>query len=218
MVRLTDEIDHIIPLAFGGSDTEDNIQGLCAECHRDKSSTEGASAHAAAFHPQWLKPSAIPVTIVCGPPASGKTTYVKANAAPGDTIIDLDAIMVEIDPGFSQWSAISKTLVQSAIRKRNSMLSALSRSAHGRAWFIVSAPSQQERDWWSKKLNGTVILLNPGMEECIRRARARGTERAVQGIEAWERNSTLPWQAKAPAIKGNDASGKPKDPAHPWNR
>ena len=30
------ELDHIIPLHKGGSDDEDNWQGLCVECHKVK--------------------------------------------------------------------------------------------------------------------------------------------------------------------------------------
>ena len=40
--------DHIIPLAEGGQDTADNIQGLCEECHNKKTAAEskrGASNH-----------------------------------------------------------------------------------------------------------------------------------------------------------------------------
>ena len=32
--------DHIIPLAEGGTDTTDNEQGLCDDCHREKSLAE----------------------------------------------------------------------------------------------------------------------------------------------------------------------------------
>jgi len=32
--------DHIIALANGGSDTEDNLQSLCAECHRVKTAKD----------------------------------------------------------------------------------------------------------------------------------------------------------------------------------
>ena len=31
--------------------------------------------------------------VVCGPPASGKTTYVKQHMIPGDIVVDLDAII-----------------------------------------------------------------------------------------------------------------------------
>lgn len=34
------EIDHILPLGDGGTDTEDNLQILCKPCHRTKTITE----------------------------------------------------------------------------------------------------------------------------------------------------------------------------------
>ena len=36
----TDEIDHVVPLSRGGTDDDDNVQGLCAACHRAKSAGE----------------------------------------------------------------------------------------------------------------------------------------------------------------------------------
>lgn len=30
------DLDHILPLFKGGTDDQDNLQGLCAECHKDK--------------------------------------------------------------------------------------------------------------------------------------------------------------------------------------
>ena len=34
-VRLADVVDHIVPLAHGGPDTDDNTRNLCNECHAD---------------------------------------------------------------------------------------------------------------------------------------------------------------------------------------
>lgn len=34
------ERDHVIPLAEGGVDDDSNVQGLCAECHAEKSARE----------------------------------------------------------------------------------------------------------------------------------------------------------------------------------
>jgi 5-methylcytosine-specific restriction protein A len=39
-VREAKELDHIIPLFKGGSDDDDNLQGLCVECHRKKSAAD----------------------------------------------------------------------------------------------------------------------------------------------------------------------------------
>lgn len=41
-VTLATQRDHITPLAEGGTDTDDNVQGLCADCHEAKSKTEAA--------------------------------------------------------------------------------------------------------------------------------------------------------------------------------
>ena len=34
LVRAATVVDHIIPLALGGSDRDDNVRSLCADCHR----------------------------------------------------------------------------------------------------------------------------------------------------------------------------------------
>lgn len=39
--------DHIIPLAEGGEDSEENTQGLCDECHDVKSKRESARGRGA---------------------------------------------------------------------------------------------------------------------------------------------------------------------------
>ena len=34
------QVDHIIPLQAGGTDEFSNLQGLCLECHRDKTAKD----------------------------------------------------------------------------------------------------------------------------------------------------------------------------------
>ncbi len=212
--------DHIVPLAFGGTDDDSNIQCLCEDCHAIKTAAEGAAHQGASNHPEWLEPSAIPLTILSGPPCSGKTTYIANHANPGDITIDLDSIMMKLRPGYRHWSdALTGDLLNAAIRARNAMLGSLSRKDRGRAWFIVSAPSKDERDWWQAKLGGEVILLHPGVDECKRRAVTRGTPKAIKGVDDWERASRMPWRPKAsaPAKVQVGIDGWPIDPSHPWN-
>jgi len=45
----SDKVDHIKPLAWGGSDERDNKQGLCDPCHDAKSKAERAEAAAQRF-------------------------------------------------------------------------------------------------------------------------------------------------------------------------
>lgn len=42
IVRLATQRDHIVPLAEGGTDDDDNVQGLCDACHEMKSKHESA--------------------------------------------------------------------------------------------------------------------------------------------------------------------------------
>jgi hypothetical protein len=210
IIRPAESPDHIIPLSLGGSDTEDNIQCLCKDCHELKTASEDTAHEAAANHPMWLKPSAIPLKIICGPPCAGKTTYISERSSVGDIIIDIDAIAKTIDPGYAQWTGMLKgSLLDKSIRVRNAMLGALSRMHHGSAWFIVAAPTEQERAWWQGKLGGEVVLLHPGVDECKRRAIARGTPSAVAGIDKWQATSRQVWKAPRSRISEVDVDGWP---------
>lgn len=40
LVRPAVEVDHILPLFKGGEDSTDNMQGLCAECHKVKTAQD----------------------------------------------------------------------------------------------------------------------------------------------------------------------------------
>lgn len=217
---LATTVDHIIALAFGGTDTDDNCQSLCDECHAVKTAIESAAHGGADNHPTWLRPSAMSLTIVCGPPCSGKTTYVEANRKDADIVIDIDAIARAIDPSYRHWEGMLRgDLMNKAIRTRNAMLGALANRRQGKAWFIVAAPAQEERDWWRERLGGEVVLLHPGVDECKRRAIVRDTPNAIAGIDEWERRSQLPWQRKLTKRDGGvDASGRPLSADHPWNR
>lgn len=42
-------------------------------------------------------------------------------------------------------------------------------------------------------LGGEVVLLNPGAQECRRRALQRGTPLAAQGVDAWYARSERHW-------------------------
>jgi 5-methylcytosine-specific restriction protein A len=77
--------DHVIPLAEGGSDTEANVQALCVACHEEKTQSEANRGIARSY-------GDFVVTVVCGPPGSGKTSYVERHRRPGVLVWDLDAM------------------------------------------------------------------------------------------------------------------------------
>ncbi|MEC9346080.1 MAG: AAA family ATPase [Pseudomonadota bacterium] len=176
--RLATDVDHIRPLEDDGAPYDRaNLQGLCRACHSAKTARETLHSAKPQRIPDWLEPSAADLTIVCGAPGSGKSTWVAAHASDGDTVIDLDAIMAELSgqpiyQGYGDW-------LLPALVERNRRLGALSRAgADHRAWFIVSAPRAQDRLRWRALLQPSrLVVIETPADECCRRI-ARDDRRA----------------------------------------
>lgn len=194
IVKATDQIDHIVPLGFGGLDVDENTQGLCFVCHAIKTASEGAANGSASNFPEWLKPALGPLVIVCGAPFSGKAELARKRLGKTGQLIELDDIMKRLDPRHRPWHGpIDPALINRAIRVRNAVLAGLSRPPKRRAVFVVSAPTKAEREWWQSLLGGEVVLCDPGEAVCIARARKAGAEKAVRVITAWYLNRYQRW-------------------------
>lgn len=143
--------------------------------------------------PSDLKPSRIPLTIVCGPPGSGKTTYVRERAGPHDVVICLDTIMQKItdapEHDAPDWA------LKPALEARNGMLRRLANDCeHNAAWFIVSAPDPADRRKWKTRLGGELVVIETPLPECIARIKADET-RPAHRIESMVEAATRWWAA-----------------------
>lgn len=214
--RLTQakQVDHIVPKFEGGTDDLDNLQAICLACHAVKTDTESARAQGRPVKPQvgedgWpdkererrevfgfsiphgLAPSQIPVTIISGPPAAGKSTYVRDNAGPNDLVIDFDDYLERI--GAIKWTK-DRAQVRQAFRMRDEDLWSLGRRTTGQAWLIATAPTRAERDAWKRALgkHATVTVLNVPAEQCIARinadqGRKHAAKEMIASVRAWHR-------------------------------
>lgn len=159
--------DHITPHR-GDYDlfwNEANWQPLCKPCHDRKTASEDGAPHA---KPERLPTPSCRVRLVCGPPASGKTTYVERRKQPDDIVIDLDAIYADMS-GRSPHSA-KQTWLAAALRERNRLLGTLAVADPDRvAWVIVSAPIK-DRLWWIERLQPELVtVLTTPAAECVAR-------------------------------------------------
>ncbi len=167
-----------------------NWQGLCKPCHDRKTVLEdgGLRPGVVNWHPEWLQPSAADLTIVCGLPGSGKTTWVARQAVSGDVVIDMDAIGGEM--AGTAPHAWPRSLLVRVGRERNRRLMALSgpEMAGRRAWFIVSEPRPERRDWWQRVLQPSrIVVMETPPHECVRRinadpSRPRTTGRRIEAL------------------------------------
>lgn len=138
-------------------------------------------------HPVWFRPLYVPLTIVCGPPASGKSTYVQHHAKDSDAVFDLDNIAMETF-GFPVRYIDTKQRMD-CLRVRNDRMGKLMR-ASGReianaAWLIVAEPKAERRQWWVNQLKPKqIIVLAVSRDECIARAIKDEATRKWRGQEA----------------------------------
>lgn len=124
------------------------------------------------------------VTLICGPPCSGKSTLAKRLATPGVQVLDFDDIAVEL--GSSHQWAHSKDVRQQAEVLMRTRIRRLAFDCDADGYVIRTAPDPQARERLASQLAATVWVLDPGYEVCAARARLagrpRGTERAIR---AW---------------------------------
>jgi 5-methylcytosine-specific restriction protein A len=162
-----------------------NLESACKACHdgaiqrgerAGNYSTEidlsaDAAIAANVLYPQKLQRSAIPLTIVCGAPGSGKSTYVEKHKQAGEITIDIDAIVAELAGTKVRSNQVQRDYLQAAMIERNRRLHAL---AHERcapaAWFIIGAPQARERERWAASLGAAhVVVIETPLEECLAR-------------------------------------------------
>lgn len=162
--RPTQEIDHVVSVEDAPHLRLDwnNLRPFCKPCHSARTATEQSFGRTGGgtTHPRWLRPSVIPLVIVCGPPASGKSYYVARHAQPRDLVIDLDLIGAKLDGASSphQWD---RRWLDDALRERNNLLGAISRSPcrWSAAWFILSEPRAYLRQWWQDALRPSSMVV-----------------------------------------------------------
>lgn len=144
--------------------------------------------------PHGLQRSAIPVTIICGPPASGKSTWARQQSRPGDLVIDFDVIRRAV--GGSRWDDRPE-IIAAAFTRRGEMLHSLTTRTEGRCWFIVMAPTQAERDTWQRALGpvASVKVMDTPAAVCIERIgrdpdRVPVAARQIEAVRAWTAEAT----------------------------
>lgn len=119
--------------------------------------------------------------LVTGPPCSGKSTYVAEHKAPGDLVIDYDALAVAL--GSDDTHRHPDGIRHEAVGLRRVLVhrvrSGTVRAA--RVWLIACDPSSDE---WQRA--SAVVRMDATRDECHSRAAAAGRPESWHRlIDAW---------------------------------
>jgi hypothetical protein len=185
--------DHIVERSDGGAPLDPaNGQCLCGHHHKLKTDATRRARYASigeassSPHPEQLRPSRVPLTIVCGPPASGKSTLVARRRAPNDLVIDLDIIASRI--AATTLHGWDRRVLSAALAERNALLRRLGEEGcpWPAAWFIVGEPKAEWRTWWQERLAPrTIIVCETPESVCLARI-AADVEGAARHSDASE--------------------------------
>jgi 5-methylcytosine-specific restriction protein A len=176
-------VDHITPKSAGGTDDDDNLMTLCRPCHGVKSVSDGSYARSA--RREAFGPSRIPVTIVAGPPGSGKTSYVTARKAWGDLVVDMDLLYVALTGGGPMYDK-PDVLLPFVATARDAVMSRLARGSDvRRAWLITGKGNAAELLTLKAQLAAErIVVLEVAPAECLRRIRE--DPRRAERWQLWE--------------------------------
>lgn len=137
-------VDHIIPHKGDRQlfwDSANNWQPICKPCHDLKTWKEARQAMSTSTR-----------TVVCGPPGSGKTTWVRQHAKPGDIVFDFDDIASAVGYAGQPLSRDNQkrlpfAVAQATLAMREGLLTWLAATPlhEANTYVIVSDASEAER-------------------------------------------------------------------------
>jgi hypothetical protein len=163
--------DHVTPYAQGGSDALENFRPACRSCNSKRQD-------------RTLGPS---VRVVTGPPAAGKTTYVREHAHPADIVIDLDRIAHALMPESAGKAghAYPDHVRHVAIGARSTAIQRATRlSERVGVWIIHSMPKPDQLTEY-QRMGWDVIRIDPGADVVKTRAATERPRAMDQVIDKW---------------------------------
>jgi tRNA uridine 5-carbamoylmethylation protein Kti12 len=119
------------------------------------------------------------ITIVTGPPCSGKSTYIKENAKPDDCIIDMDRIALALSPDETTSFNYSERIRKIARSARAAAVKTALMQAQGERywglWIIHTDPTPDVRSMY-RSFGARFVEMNPGKVVCLERLTKRPIE------------------------------------------
>lgn len=123
------------------------------------------------------------IRVVLGPPCSGKSTFVAAEAKDGDVVVDYDLIAKAL--GSRDPHKAPKSVRETAFAARAAAIEHILQGIESDAWLIHSAPASEQMQKYVQA-GAEITTIDPGIDVCLQRAHDdERPEWTAKAIERW---------------------------------
>lgn len=131
------------------------------------------------------------LTVISGPPCSGKSTYLRNHTQPGDIVIDFDTLAQALGSGTPHDHNDHVRQVTRAARSA-AITAAIREHHNGATVWIVDGRPPQRRIHTYQEAGATFVTLNADTDELHRRATAERPDLWHQLIDQWTPTTPQP--------------------------
>lgn len=136
------------------------------------------------------------LTVVIGPPAAGKSTWVREHAKPGDVVLDYDVLAVALTaPGGDPHDHAPAVATVAKAARAAALEAALKLVRTADVYVIHSSPGRQRMAEY-EAMGARIVTVDPGRDVVRAQAKGKRPQRMYVAIDEWYRNHA-PDQRKA---------------------
>ena len=125
------------------------------------------------------------VYVVTGPPAAGKSAWIRDHAQPGDITIDYDTLAQALSPDVASDPAEQPAHVTAVVMAaRAAAIDEATEQADADVYLVHSMPARQHLNRY-RKYGFQIVTIDPGYNVCLDRAMAERTPKQVAQVRDW---------------------------------
>lgn len=154
------------------------------------------------------------LTVVIGPPAAGKSTWVLERAKPTDVVVDYDRLAVALTGNGGDMHDHAPAVVAVTKAVRAAAIEAALKQIRATDVYVIHSNPGYQRMADYRAMGAQIVTIDPGRDVVRQRCKSERPRRMFAAIDEWYR--TQGEQAPAKASTGAPAYAFPPPASRDW--